>query len=373
VEFGLEDYERRVEPATAPLRQMYSRFVRELDQTNGAYVWWTGHSDWKTLTMLADYLLQSLLGASEALVAASFAALEHKQMMYAENAAVRAVWKQLAQSGKTNALQFAEAMPRDGQARRRGLKITQSAEMCFFHLMQTLDRVAAAVIIVGGFQVDDVTDVYWTTLESLTQELASEKTKGGLAKGRVEPVGSAGRDAQTALVIPVVDSAKFGEHDWLPWMRHTRNAMTHRSPAKKLNVLADNQLVWPFYKQPKWSELQSLVFGIGVQGKRLLDAYILKTSVEVVEGLCVSTTKLVTALTETMTVCWDARRSNPAMIIQQGRQWPTVQPTKMMLNFPGYGKALDVKGDTIVTNDADGLRWTATRLTDDRRQDWYKP
>jgi hypothetical protein len=245
--------------------------------------------------------------------------------------------------------------------------------MCFFHLMQTLDRVAAAVIIVGGFQVDDVTDVYWTTLESLTQELASEKTKGGLAKGRVEPVGSAGRDAQKALVVPVVDSAKFGEHDWLPWMRHTRNAMTHRSPAKKLNVLADNQLVWPFYKQPKWSELQSLVFGIGIQGEHLLDAYILKTSVEVVEGLCVSTTKLVAALTETMKVCWDARRSNPAMIIQQGRQWPKVQPMNGMLNFPGYGKALDIPGDTIVTNDADGLRWTAARLTDDRREDWYKP
>jgi hypothetical protein len=74
-----------------------------------------------------------------------------------------------------------------------------------------------------------------------------------------------------------------------------------------------------------------------------------------------------------MKVCWDARRSNPAMIIQQGRQWPKVQPMNGMLNFPGYGKALDIPGDTIVTNDADGLRWTAARLTDDRREDWYKP
>src|SRR5712672_2917521 len=96
---GLEPYEQRVQPATAPLMALYTRLVEELDQVNGAFGWWSGYSDWKTLTMLADYLLQSIVGASEALVAASFAASEHRETMHAESYAAKAVWKQLMMSG----------------------------------------------------------------------------------------------------------------------------------------------------------------------------------------------------------------------------------------------------------------------------------
>jgi hypothetical protein len=142
---GLEPYERRVEVATAPLLQLYERLVRELDQANGAFSWWSGHSDWKTLTMLADYLLQSVLGTREAIVAASFAASDHREMMHAETYAAKAVWKALLSAGKANSMRFAEALPQDGQARRRAQRITQSAESCFFHLMHALDRLAAAV------------------------------------------------------------------------------------------------------------------------------------------------------------------------------------------------------------------------------------
>jgi hypothetical protein len=169
----------------------------------------------------------------------------------------------------------------------------------------------------------------------------------------------------------VVNWQDFGEREWLPWMRQTRNSMTHRSPSKRTNVIADDQLIWPFYKQPKWSELQSLVFGVGPKGSSLLDAYILRTSVDVLEGLCDSTAKLVTATTERMVGCWQARRADPAAIIQHGKQWPAVEPNRPPMNFPGYGNPRTVQGDSIITNDVDGIRWTAARLDDSRRNDWY--
>jgi len=56
------------------------------------------------------------------------------------------------------------------QARRRSLTITESAEACLFHLGQTLDRLAAAVIIVGGFGFKDVASAYWTDLAKLAAE-----------------------------------------------------------------------------------------------------------------------------------------------------------------------------------------------------------
>ncbi|AGB24560.1 hypothetical protein Mycsm_04313 [Mycobacterium sp. JS623] len=371
---GLDLYERQALPATSLLDSLYAQLVGELDQENGAFAWWSGHSDWKTLTMLADYLLQSILGSSEALVAASFAAQEHREQTYAETDAAKRLWREFVKAGQKNSRRFAEAHTSSDRTRRRTQRIIQSAESCFFHLMQTLDRLAVAVIIVGGFEVDVSGDVYWTTLESIATEAHSQKPKASvLGKGRVEPLGTAGRDLQLKLLTAVKDWQSFGETDWLTWLRHTRNAMTHRSPAKRLNVIIDDQMVWPFYKQPKWSELQSLVFGVGETGTSMLDAFIMRSSVDVLDGLCASTTKVVVALTEAMKSCWEARRSDPATIIQQGKQWPTIEPTKSALAFPEYGKALTPPVDGHGhTNDLDGIRWTAARVDDSRRRDWYK-
>lgn len=149
--------------------------------------------------------------------------------------------------------------------------------------------------------------------------------------------------------------------------------MTHRPPAVKFDLMRmDGGIVRLFYREPKWSELQALVFGPAPTGE-LLDTFILRPSEDVLDGLCDSTTRLTSTLTDHMTTCWEARKKRPSMIIQHGCQWPTVQPTPIS-TFDGYGEDLSqtVQADTVASNDVEGLRWSAARVTDDRRRDWFR-
>ncbi len=75
----LEDYEHRVAGATRLLGEFTSQLANELDEQNGGFRWWQDFTDWKTITMLSDYLLQSLSGISEALTSASLQAEVHRQ------------------------------------------------------------------------------------------------------------------------------------------------------------------------------------------------------------------------------------------------------------------------------------------------------
>ena len=79
------------------------------------------------------------------------------------------------------------------------------------------------------------------------------------------------------------------------------------------------------------------------------------------------------ALADEMKTCWDARKKNPSQIIQHGSQWPVVRPT-LTSTFDGYGEDLShsVQTNTIASNELEGLRWSAARVTDDRRREWFK-
>jgi hypothetical protein len=373
VEDDLEPYERRVEPATTPLADFRARLLRELDQRHGAFRWWSEFSDWKTLNMIADYLLQSLAGASEALLSASFAAQTHYQTVASYNEMLDAAWKRVAATGTKDPRAFIDAVPNDAASRTLRLQIAHSAEQCFFHLGQTLDRLAAALFIVGGFERRDVAGVYWTDITK-SGGLLDELTRAKLYKHpQVEPPSTAGRAIQEALLAPIRQPDDFGEPGWLDWLRETRNAMTHRPPAVKFDLMrTDGGIVRLFYREPKWSELQALVFGPAQTGE-LLDTFILRPSEDVLDGLCDSTSKLIVALTDRMATCWDARKKRPSTIIQHGCQWPTVRPTPIS-TFDGYGEDLSqkVQADTIASNDVEGLRWSAARVTDDRRRDWHR-
>jgi hypothetical protein len=369
----LEPYERRVEPARSSLDDFRTRLLQELDQRDGAFRWWQGFSDWKTLNMIADYLLQSLAGASEALVSASFAAQTHREAATAHSETLNAIWKRVAATGEKDPRALIEAVPNDGQARTQRLRITQSSEQCFFHLGQTLDRLAAALIIVGGFEFKNVAAADWGTITKHTGLLEELASPTPYKRPRVEPPGRPGRAIQEALLSPIQRHTDFGEPGWLDWMRDTRNAMTHRSPAVKIDLLtADLRVVRLFYREPKWSELQALVFGPAPAGE-LLDAFVQRPSADVLDGLCNSTTTLTVALTNEMTTCWGTRKKDAGVIIQHGCQWPTVRPASTS-TFDGYGEDLSnsVQTNTIASNELEGLRWSAARVTDDRRRDWTR-
>jgi hypothetical protein len=351
-----EDYERRVAMATEPLDVFADQLVAELDDQNGGFGWWVGYnSDWKTLTLLSDYLIQLVDGVGESLLSASLAAKTHGEMVTAENYVQRAA----ARQGRS-------PFPLNAQGRRRALTITQSAESCFFHLGQALDRLSVAVIIVGGFEINDAMKLDWGTVEEAAAELPD-----GSERERYQPKGTPGRTAQEALVAPAANWQPFGPDDWFPWMRDTRNGMTHRAGAKKMMLLTTEQkLARVFYRQPRWSELQSLVYGGRPPRKPFYGTYILSATEDVLDGLCDSTAKLVEAMTAAITTCWSARQANPQMIAQHGRQWRMVEPIEPMWNFPGYGN-ITPDGRTMGLNPASARRWQVGRVMDDRRNDWY--
>lgn len=120
----LEDYERRVAGATRLLGDFTIQLADELDEQNGGFRWWTGFSDWKTLTMLSDYLLQSLSGGSESLVSASLQAEVHRQASSDEDAVYKSALAEFKQSGSSDTEEFLKPLLNAPNARRRSLTIT---------------------------------------------------------------------------------------------------------------------------------------------------------------------------------------------------------------------------------------------------------
>ncbi|MBS4729714.1 hypothetical protein MSM1_15640 [Mycobacterium sp. SM1] len=55
-----ENYEKRVAAATDALDVFAARLIGELDEKDGGFSCWVGHSDWKTLAIVADYLIQTI-------------------------------------------------------------------------------------------------------------------------------------------------------------------------------------------------------------------------------------------------------------------------------------------------------------------------
>jgi hypothetical protein len=382
----LQDYEQRVAGATRGLGEFITQLADELNTQRGGFRWWTGFSDWKTITMLSDYLLQSLSGTSEALISASLQAEVHRHASSEEDEVYQKARAEFSESGSKDIEEFLGALLNAPQARRRSLMITESAEACLFHLAQTLDRLSAAVIIVGGFGFKDVATSYWSNVEKLAAELdtlnqanpnpvqpspTSRQAIREALVARFEPRGSPGRAAQEALVAPVLGWQSFGPTGWLSWMRDTRQGLTHRSPAAKFNVAVGDHLTRLFYRQPRWSEIQALVFGSKPPNRPIFDTFVLSASTDVLDGLCDSTAQLVESLTNAMVTCWAARRAQPAMIAQPGRQWRRVDPDEHLSQFAGYGDTVTLDSREIRLSPIDTKRWLAARIHNDRRRDWY--
>ena len=272
------------------------------------------------------------------------------------------------QAMKNAASQGRSPFPLNAQGRRPHLTITQSLEACFLHLGQALDLLAAAVVIVGGFEITNIAKIDWGDLEEIVDELRNRSTRQ-----RYQQMGSTGRTAQEALIAPVSNWQQFGPTDWLPWKRDTRDGITHRAVGKKMMVMTTaNRLARLLYRQPRWSELQSIIFGAQPPRKAFYDAFIMSASEDLLEGFCESVEELVEAVTKAMVVCWNARTADPQMIVQHSRQWPVVEPTEAMWSFPGYGTPIAVAaGSTVKMHPNDARRWRTARAMDDRRQDWY--
>jgi hypothetical protein len=75
------------------------------------------------------------------------------------------------------------------------------------------------------------------------------------------------------------------------------NRSTHRAGAKKIVLpTTDNKIARVFYRQPRWSELQSLVYGGKPPNRPFYGTYVMSASEDVLDGLCGSTIKLIEAM-----------------------------------------------------------------------------
>jgi len=183
-----DTYEKRIEGALVSLSMFANRIIGELDEQDAGPSWWPNGLGWKLRALLSDYLIQSLYGSADALSSASLATQTYREATFAEGYAHR----QAARQGLS-------PFPLNRQGRRRALVITASAESCFFHFGQALDRVAAAVFVVGGFE-KNIVKVDWGNVETIGAEFDAASTKPYL-----QPVGSPGRAVQEALVTKVLD------------------------------------------------------------------------------------------------------------------------------------------------------------------------
>ena len=377
----LEDYEKRVQLATAALNGFATQLYEELDNKDGGFWWWKDHLDWKRRVLISDYLIASVQGVSASLMAACLAADDHRLNSIADGRAIQEALDGVRTSKKQPSIHdFAAAIPRDSAARRRGQTITFSAEHCLFHLGQVLDRLAAVIIIVGGFGRDDVFRASWTWVTALADDLRpTAKTKKGRRKAvsavitteLVQPLGSDGREAQTKLFDAVLAAADHGPQEWLEWTRETRNAMTHRPPIRVLNSINSDGSGRLLFRHPKWTEVQALAFAERPADEQMSGVLLLKSIADVLDGLCDSMNSYVSAIMQAVSECWNTRKAKPMLIIQPAAQWQFPKPAEPPSKFPGYGADVPPdEGSVVLTHTNEGKRWQAARVFDEVRHEW---
>ncbi|GAA4386044.1 hypothetical protein [Tsukamurella soli] len=367
----VDDYAARVRGATDVLGKLFNDLVAQLDVEQGTgFDWWVGEADWKTRVLIADYLVQSVHGTSASLCSAALAAREHAQVRYSRQVRVKGAIESLRRrSVRASAEEFARAVFDAPGDRERDLRAATSAEHALFHLAQAFDRLAAVLVIVGGFRVANVETVDWKVVPKLLSEFGASEPPN---KPRTEPGGSPGRALQVDLLEPLTRLGDYGPPDWLKWLRETRNAMTHRPPGTQWGILLkDRTIVHPLFQQPKWSTVQTMVYAArpGLNG-----ALLQEDSVRTIDGLCDSTVELIRDLTSAAASCWERRRSEPTLIAQDGMQWRDVEPAKERLEFRGFndGRMLNVPpGGDLHMNPTDARRLAAARIPDAARAKWF--
>lgn len=359
---ALNDWEQNVQQGVVPLAELEQLVMDDLDEAAGGIGWWVGMLDWKRSVLLADYLLQSIDGAAASLQRASYAAGEHRRVVAAlDYEAVQKVRRgEMPYEGQS-------AMGRQQVARRE-----MTIEQVFYHLCQCLDRLAAAVLVVGAVN-RDVAKAAWTQIEDLqktAREKSSTLTLRKRIKEQLEPTGTPGRALQEELLLSVADHEEFGPPDWLPWMLETRHTFTHRGESTRLVILKGRPgrpegLHRGLPRTPKRSDVES--FGLQPPTRQSLEQLLLpKGTPETLEGLVDSTSGLAGQLAQAMQTCWVARRENPTLLIQHGKQWSKVEHVEPM-RFEGYGPKVALllgDGASVRVSPSTGKRMRAARILD---------
>lgn len=360
-------FDAPVRSTVVMLNAFSNQLVDDLDADAGGLRPWVGHTDGPRLALLSDYLIQCVVGASEALLDAALAVEEHTQQLTADNTwsiqRQRAVSQQPGASGS----QIMAAMwSRNEHEQRRERRIYASAEHCLAHLVQALDRLSAAVVIVAGLKIPAL-KMGWPALARYAEEpdpkakVFDAPTKEGVV-------------LQRHLVGLALTWPDHGPTDWLPWLLETRNAMTHRGLSTRFVLGLSERgggyagMLRAFYAQPSLSDMQSMA-QTGRTRKEFFGQHIIaRHSNVVLAGLVSSTSDLVAAITVELVAAWGRRREDPGLVIQPGRQWNLEAGASF--GFPGYGQEPRIAADTLRVHPTYAKRLTAAKVLDGHERFW---
>lgn len=366
----MSDYLKAVEPAARAITTLSREVEADLDEIEGGIGWWNGHVGWQVSAQLGEYLLASCTGAADSLRRASIAVKKHRETEYSLNhfRATRA--QQLARRPSTRDEKVAALSASSDAEREKEDLLDIWSEQVLVSLAQTLDRLAAAVLIVSGVR-ENVVRADWGKLMGLAErELRSGPTQG-LSQGDFALPGSPGREAQHRLLRVAAAWSDYGPDDWLDWLLKSRNTAVHRAPRMNLKVMiTDKQRVAgtiaPLYAQPDWVDTEAIV----AASHGGLHAMFLKQSAQsIFDGLLASMVSLAESVADEARFLWVDRRSNPELIIQNGASWRPVSKAAV-LEFPGYGRAAPTVFNETVFGASLMRRLRAAKLMDDQVDQW---
>lgn len=348
-----------------------SSLVESLDEQNGSFRWWHGHTDDRRLVLIADYLIQSATGAADALKDAALAAADHREALFADNKwFVDRGTAVLRHNPAADNEEFLRAFQRGQHEEKRERRLQAGATHTLVHLVQVLDRLAAVLVIVSGVDSDALKAGWPAALR-----LASDEDR----KGKVfSAPGEEGRAAQRALLSTAQDWEDYGPPDWLPWLLQTRNSSAHRAATTSWNLTAADRrgsaigLLRPFLRQPSMSDMQSMSVGPRTANKDhpLADLLVLEDSADVLDGLVNSMNGFVLHVMAAVEALWQRRIDQPALVIQPGSQWkleglPTYE-------FRGFGAEVNIqKGGPVHVGGQLAKRLLASKVMDESRREFW--
>jgi len=163
----MKSYETRVMKADTALRDLGSAAREDLDESEGGISWWAGQTDWRRLTLISNYLLDSISGVSQSLYCASLSAQLHRESHHAEDFWIRHQWRAVhRENPRATPDDYLRAIRGGSAERQRRRIIEMMGEHCFYHLAQALDRLAAVVVAVAAVRMP-LLEVDWNSFGRL--------------------------------------------------------------------------------------------------------------------------------------------------------------------------------------------------------------
>jgi hypothetical protein len=355
-----EDTQAEVDAAQGEATRLYEEMLDDLDTEFYGFGWWQGYMDQRRIALISEYLIASVIGVRDAISDAAFCFKEWTEQKYADDTWVRQTLKALG-SGASDQ-DVLRALHRRGNNKKRETRIKLASEHVFYHLAQSLDRLAAVVIGVTALNTS-ILRADWSQVGSVAK---FRKAQSDSKRQGQPPEGATLQADVRVKLLEIVEQA--GPTDWLNWVDGMRNTHSHRAPKISM-ILTHRQskkelprLITLLERQPRWALTEELVGG---KGESLEDVWLMRDPRGIHAG-CVRSIALVMKEALTLLIdVWQRRKADPTLLLQPAGQWSKVLE-EPLLAFDGYGEPIPTPAaGTIRVSPDTGRRMQASGIFDD--------